>query len=163
LQSALQFPCAPLQNGKHMSREIRYQAAIFQDWHMLMIQHTDRATNKNYWVIPGGGIEPGETEEACVAREALEETNLIVRVKDLLMDEPSSDFSPYQRHRTYACEIISGIPGPGYEPEPEASASYAITAVRWVDLADESSWGKSILNDVITCPQLRRIRDAVLS
>ena len=31
------------------------------------------------WMIPGGGVETGETPEACCVREAEEETGLLVR------------------------------------------------------------------------------------
>ena len=36
-------------------------------------------TKTDVWMIPGGGLEEGETPEACCVREAEEETGLIVR------------------------------------------------------------------------------------
>ncbi|BAW97740.1 mutator MutT protein [[Synechococcus] sp. NIES-970] len=37
------------------------------------------------WEFPGGKIEPGETVEACIAREIKEEINLDVQVGDRLI------------------------------------------------------------------------------
>ena len=34
--------------------------------------------------LPGGGVEPGETHEACILRECLEETGFLVQVGELL-------------------------------------------------------------------------------
>jgi len=142
-----------------MQRTTRYQAAILRDGHMLLIRITILDTGKNIWVIPGGGQEPGESEKECVVREAYEETNLVVEVENFLMKEPDTAGSTYQDRKTYACKIISGNPSPGCEPEPEASSLYAITAVRWVDLQDEESWGAEITGDPITFPQLQKIRE----
>jgi hypothetical protein len=50
---------------------------------------------------------------------------------------------------------------PGHEPEPDAAASYAITAVRWVPLAPEAAWGDEILADAITARNLRLVRAAL--
>lgn len=38
----------------------------------------------NYYAIPGGGLEPGETIEECTKREIKEEFNLDIEVKELL-------------------------------------------------------------------------------
>ena len=47
------------------------------------------------------------------------------------------------------------------EPEPEASAVYAITAVDWLPLDVEANWNPQVLSDPLTAPLLRRIRDAL--
>ncbi|MGD9605638.1 MAG: NUDIX hydrolase [Bacilli bacterium] len=43
-------------------------------------------TKTGLWMIPGGGIDIGETEEACCVRELTEETGMIVKpVKQFLV------------------------------------------------------------------------------
>lgn len=44
----------------------------------LMIQR-GKQPDKGCWSVPGGRVEPGETDEDAVAREVLEETGLPVR------------------------------------------------------------------------------------
>ena len=137
----------------------RYQAAIMDGESILLIQHREH-TGRTYWTIPGGGREAGETEEECVRREMREETNLEVEVLELLLDEHTIDpFDGSPRHyKTYLCRPLSGEAAPGYEPEPEVSAIYAIAEVGWFNINDESSWNELILKDLITAPALRRIR-----
>jgi len=142
-----------------MNRHTRYQGFIIQDNHVLLIQHKQLATGRAYWVVPGGGREDGETEEECVIREMLEETNLNVRVERMLFDEPVHPEGMYLWRKTYLCTPIGGEASPGYEPELEASAEYAITAVRWVDLRDESGWGERLQADPFTYPQLVALRE----
>ena len=80
-----------------MRRVIRYQGAIVRNDHILLIQHTEHASGRSYWLIPGGGIEADETEEACVQREMHEETCLEVQVQRLLLDELAQPGGVYQR------------------------------------------------------------------
>lgn len=141
-----------------MKRHTRYQGAIVRDHHILLIAHREHATGRTYWVIPGGGIEPGETEEACVRREMLEETSLTVHVERLLMDESSTEGRVYEKYKTYLCTPLSGEAAPGYEPEPEASANYRIDQVAWVDLRDPSTWSPAVTSDRFTYPALQQIR-----
>jgi len=121
---------------------------------MLLIMHRQNDSGRSYWVIPGGGIEAGESEEECVQREMQEETNLEVRVVRLLVDEPGHPGGVYKRRKTYLCRIISGQASPGFEPEPEAAADYSIVEVRWFDLRDADSWGDLLRGDPFTYPQL---------
>ena len=144
-----------------MARHTRYQGAIVQDDHILLIQHQQHSTGRAYWVLPGGGLDGSESEEACVVREMKEETNLEVAVERLLLDEPGHPDGMYKWRKTYLCRPLSGDPRPGYEPELEAAADYAIAAVRWFDLREESSWGADVREDRFTYPQLVRIREAL--
>ena len=75
--------------SRPMRRDIRYQGAIVRDHHLLLIRHRDHGTGRSYWVLPGGGREGDETEEACVAREMSEEVGLAVTVERLLQAEPA--------------------------------------------------------------------------
>ncbi|MBA3948132.1 MAG: NUDIX hydrolase [Herpetosiphonaceae bacterium] len=143
-----------------MTRIIRYQGAIIRDHHILLIKHTEHA-GRSYWVIPGGGIEPDETEEECVQREMQEETCLHVQVQHLLLDEPGILGGVYQRRKTYLCHILHGEPQPGYEPEAEASSVYGITEVGWFDLQQPTTWNDQIVADSITYPQLQQIQAAL--
>ena len=51
------------------------RAVILRDG-MILLSHE---TVSGWWLIPGGGLEAGETPEACCVRETEEETGLIVR------------------------------------------------------------------------------------
>ena len=51
------------------------------------------AENKQYWTLPGGGVEPGESVEEAVAREVREESNMkilkhtLIGVQDIFEGE----------------------------------------------------------------------------
>ena len=139
-------------------RDTRYQGAIVRDDQILLIRHQENETGRSYWIFPGGGIEPGETEEECVRREIREETNLDVRIVSLLMDEPEPTQSTYLSHKTYLCAPNAGEASPGIEPEPDAASWYSIAEVKWFDLRDESTWGREVVTDTLTYGQLQRIR-----
>ena len=57
------------------------------------------------WMIPGGGLEPGEDELTCCAREVTEETGLIVQPSDcaLEIDEYYESFKWINRY--FFCEV----------------------------------------------------------
>ncbi len=148
-------------SGGTVARIIRYQGAIVRDHHLLLIKHTEHRTGRSFWVIPGGGMEAGETEEACVAREMHEETCLRVHVQALLLDVPDSPDGSYQRRKTYLCRVLAGEARPGYEPEADAAAEYAITDVAWFDLRDPASWDAVLRTDPITYPIIQQVRHAL--
>jgi 8-oxo-dGTP pyrophosphatase MutT (NUDIX family) len=144
-----------------VTRITRYQGAIIRDHHILLIKQTEHASGRSYWLLPGGGIEPDESEEMCVQREMQEETGLQVHVQCLLLDEPSSPGGMYQRRKTYVCQITDGEAQPGYEPEEAYATAYSFTEIGWFDLRDPTSWNEQIVSDPITYPLLQRIQAAL--
>jgi 8-oxo-dGTP diphosphatase len=67
------------------SMRARVCGAILRDDHILMVHHRD--ASREYWTLPGGGIEAGETPEEAVVREVREETGLAARVVRFLYEE----------------------------------------------------------------------------
>ena len=142
-------------------RHTRFQGAIVEDHQVLLLYGREDWGNgpREFWLLPGGGREAGESAEETVRREMLEETHLNVRVERLLMQSgphPEDD-GPYQETVTYLCIPIGGEAGPGEEPEMPDD-QWTILDVGWFDLQDESGWGEAVLNDPITYDQLVEIR-----
>ncbi len=144
-----------------MNRSIRYQGAILQNHHILLLKQIEHASGRSSWIIPGGGIEPDEAEERCVQREVQEETGLRVHVQSLLLDEPSGPGAIYQRDKTYVCSILDGVAHPGYEPEAAYATAYSFTHVGWFDLRHPTTWNEEIVATPHTYALLQRIQAAL--
>lgn len=134
-----------------MERVVRYQAAIIRNGYILLVKQRGDG-GYEWWNVPGGGLEPGETEEQCIIREVKEETNLVVKIVRLLIDGPSHQHSPYQRFKTYLCIPIEGDAKPTYFESLE---------VRWFELSDASQWCLEAVNNETTFVMIQRIRDAL--
>lgn len=75
------------------SPRVRVAAVIIRDNRLLMVRErgrgeTGRHDGLEYWTLPGGGVEPGETPEAALAREVMEEVGLVCSEPRHLFDFP---------------------------------------------------------------------------
>ncbi len=140
---------------------IRYQAAIIDQDRVLLLRVNDFATRTTFWLFPGGGPMPGETPEACVKREVMEETSLQVEVLRFLCAIPDIADGLYDQLHTYLCRVIDGTAVPGIEPEVDAPGLATIQEVRWFDLMAPEAWPPLLRGDPITYPLLQHLRVAL--
>jgi len=91
-------------------KKIRIRVAVLlrRGEEVLLVKH--RKFGATYWLLPGGGLEYGETIEACARREIREETALEVRIGDLFF---VSESIPPDGHRHvvnlyFEGEIVAG-------------------------------------------------------
>lgn len=61
---------------------VRVGAIVLSEQRLLLVQH--QKGERSYWLLPGGGLEAGETMFDCATREVREETGLTVAPERLV-------------------------------------------------------------------------------
>ena len=84
---------------------IRVGVLICRDEQVLLVRH--EKGDRSYWLVPGGGVDAGETMVEAAARELLEETAFSVDVGRLLLVCEAIDPKPGGRHIVNA--IFAGM------------------------------------------------------
>ncbi|MFP4309867.1 MAG: GNAT family N-acetyltransferase [Desulfococcaceae bacterium] len=91
---------------------------VFQEGRVLLVLRSKEPA-KDQWAVPGGRLELGETLEAAVERELLEETGVRVRAGevDFTFEHIERDDAGRVVHHyvilDLAAEYLSGTPAPG--------------------------------------------------
>jgi 8-oxo-dGTP diphosphatase len=95
-----------------MKQRIRGAAVIVHENSIALAYHTDMHRDLKWWSPPGGGVE-GRSESIleCAAREALEETSLIVIPERPIYAQ--EHYSPQRNQRTLElfvlCHLAEGV------------------------------------------------------
>lgn len=71
-----------LASSKAPRLRVRVAALVICDGQILLAQH--EKANARYYLLPGGGLEPGERLEQALQRELHEEAGMDITVGDLL-------------------------------------------------------------------------------
>ena len=103
------------------------RAIIVEDGKILLTHEL----NSGWWLIPGGGLEEGETPEMCVIREVEEETGLIVRpVRQFL-----TLHEYYKEYRYTGYIFICEVSGKGRMNLTDAEKKRGVQP-EWISLQD---------------------------
>ena len=105
--------------------------AVVTDGHgRLLLIKRGHEPGAGLWSIPGGRIEPGETDAEALVREMLEETGLAVEVGSLIgrVQRPGLDGAVIDI-RDYIATVTGGTLRPGDDAAD----------TRWVEAADLDS------------------------
>ena len=81
------------------------RAVIVREGQILL----SHETVSGWWLVPGGGMEDGETPEACCVREVQEETGLIVRPVERFL----TLYEYYEEYRYISHYFICEVTGEG--------------------------------------------------
>ncbi len=102
----------------------RATAVVVKDGKLLMIHRHKHG--EEYWVLPGGKVDEGETSEQAVIRELDEETSILGEVeKEIFNFTDHGD----DRHVLFSVKYVSGEPmlradsEEANSPDPEQSYS----------------------------------------
>lgn len=88
---------------------ISSRCILIENRNVLLI-YRERDGEK-YYVFPGGGIEEGETKEACIKRECKEELGIDIEIKKYVYEVEGKDFvQHFFLIRRTAGEIGTGDP-----------------------------------------------------
>lgn len=106
-------------------------ALVFRDDAILLVKR-GRPPKVGHWSVPGGSIEEGETAEAAVVREVVEETGVQVRplrvvtITELIERDDTGRIRYHYAIADFLCELLAG------EPTPGTDAADA----RWIPIRD---------------------------
>ena len=91
---------------------------VFRGDEVLMVKRGG-PPHQRRWSVPGGSVEEGETVDAAVAREVLEETGVrvspvkVVLVHDLIERDAKGQVRFHYAIADILCEYVEGDPMPG--------------------------------------------------
>jgi ADP-ribose pyrophosphatase YjhB (NUDIX family) len=89
-------------SGNWTNSRTACRAIIVKDGKMLL----SYGTKTDQWMIPGGGLEKGEDDSECCCREVAEETGLLVKPSECLLEiyEYYEDWEYISKY--FICEVI---------------------------------------------------------
>jgi 8-oxo-dGTP diphosphatase len=106
---------------------VRVSALVIQKDRVLAVEH--QKAHRRYWLLPGGGVEPGERLPAALVRECAEELGVVARPGPLVLVSDSIDLTG-DRHIiqvTFLTEIDGEPKSTGSDPR--------VNSVAWLDAA----------------------------
>lgn len=119
------------------------RALIVDGSSRVLLFHADLPDRPPWWYAPGGGVDPGETDEQALVREVAEETGLVVDITTLGQPVWTREYifrwkEQDERHLERFFLVRVGEPAvdiSGLDPDEAA----VVREYRWWTLADMAS------------------------
>jgi 8-oxo-dGTP pyrophosphatase MutT (NUDIX family) len=126
-----------------MTNRQRATAIIIRDWKILLIRRVKYG--KEYFILPGGGVEPGETAEAAFLRETKEELCIDVvswkklfTIENVYMPAIATKHPILQTYHCFSVDEYKGIPEIGGEEKASITPQNHYF-IEWVPVAQLAS------------------------
>ena len=118
-----------------LSPRVRVAAIIVKGDSILLVRH-EKPSGATYWLLPGGGVDYGESLAEGLKREVREETGLEVSVGDLVLasDTIAPDGSRHVVNLCFRAPVTGGALRAGDEPELAEVAYRPIAELPRLDL-----------------------------
>jgi len=84
---------------------------------LLLVKHTVTDEDTEFWILPGGGLEENEYSWDAAIREVKEETNLDIKVVDLLYTLEEKTDRGLRCTNYFIGEVTGGKVNLGMDPE----------------------------------------------
>lgn len=97
---------------------------------VLAARKTDRSSDAGKWELPGGKVEPGESEQIALARELAEELNIGVRVDRRV--GPEVDLGDGAVLRAWTAAVVDGAPTLSVHEELRWVTADRATSMDWL-------------------------------
>ena len=113
-----------------MEKRVRVQVIVVHEDRILMIKVHDQG--QEFFCLPGGGLESGETHEQGALRELAEECNVHGRI---IRQTSYWFYPPIDETFTFLVDIQDQVPSMGSDPEADAlGLPQAIVGLNWMHL-----------------------------
>jgi 8-oxo-dGTP diphosphatase len=124
---------------------IRACGICIENDQLLLVNH-QRLTNGDFWAPPGGGMQFGEVATDCVVREFLEETGLVVEVRDFLF---ACEFMKQPLHAIELFFLVKKVGGQlSKGNDPESGSDQIIKEVKFMDWGEIEGLNKGNLHGI---------------
>jgi 8-oxo-dGTP diphosphatase len=109
---------------------VRVAAVLPIDGRVVLVRHRKGAST--YYLLPGGGVEFGETLEAALEREVREETGLLMRIRRPLFISDTLD-TERGRHIVHVM-FLADVTGGRITASPADTAVEEVTLTPYAEL-----------------------------
>lgn len=84
---------------------------------LLLVKHTVEEENREFWLLPGGGVEEDEYSYDAAIREVKEETNIDIKIVNLMYNLEEKTPNGLRCTNYFLGEYASGEIKLGHDPE----------------------------------------------